>query len=70
MTRPGRGGPEALDPWERGFDAGWLAAADGQRRRIRSGFRLFPDGYWGGWREGYRIGAMRDGAPERGRVTL
>ena len=55
MTRPGRNDPEVLDPWERGFDAGWTAAADGRRRRIRSGFRLFPNGYWAGWREGYRI---------------
>ena len=41
------GGPLAMDPWERGFDAGWLAAMDERRRRLWSRFRLSgPDGYW------------------------
>ncbi len=59
-----------LDRWERGFDAGWKAAADGRRRSLRAGVRLSRGGYWAGWREGYRIGALRDDAPERGRVRL
>ena len=55
-------GPLAPDPWERGFDAGWLAAVDGRRRRrLRSRFRLSgPDGYWSGWWEGYRIASLSD----------
>lgn len=50
-----RNGPDPLDEWERGFDAGWAARLAGRRVfRFRKLIPPRPDSYRAGWLEGWR----------------